>query len=335
MREIKVCPSLLLNGFDGYSTQAAKVLFDGARVSPFLEFDFEKGDIPGLGRKMEALSISGAQEKYAAVIDSGRIRLATEKERSTHILKPAPIDKISERKQIPANEHLTMQIASQVYGISTAANGLCFSSDNQPVYITRRYDVLSDGSKLKQEEVCSLVGRNEQVDGSEYKYDGSYKDIADVIRRVVPAWPVAMERYFRLVVFNYIFCNSDAHLKNFSLLYIDNDVMLAPAYDLINTEVHLHNGDFGLKMGLAEDFHKSDVYEKTGHPCQDDFRLFGRMIGISDKRIEMVISQFLALPDEVNTLVEKSFLNSDSIKRKYLRLVKERMSRFKRLSTEC
>jgi len=34
-----------------------------------------------------------------------------------------------------------MQIASQVYNIPTAANGLCFFQNDEPAYITRRFDM--------------------------------------------------------------------------------------------------------------------------------------------------------------------------------------------------
>ena len=153
MREIQVCPSLLVDGFSTYCPKASRMLFDGRKVSPWLDFNIEDELHTELAqRNMQNLSISGAQEKLAAVIDGGRIRLAKEGEQSTHILKPAPVDMVSLPKQIPMNEHLTMQIASQVYGIPTAANGLCFSADGQPVYITRRFDVQADGTKMAQED---------------------------------------------------------------------------------------------------------------------------------------------------------------------------------------
>ncbi len=70
---------------------------------------------------------------------------------------------------IPANEHLTMQIASQVYGISTAANGLCFTPrKGQTVYILR-FDILPDGSKLPMEDFASLIGRNEPTAGLHFQ----------------------------------------------------------------------------------------------------------------------------------------------------------------------
>ena len=87
------------------------------------------------------------------VLKDSRIRIAGADDRSTHILKPAPWDRtLLERKQIPANENLTMQIASQVYGIKTAENGLCFTSKGEIVYITKRFDILPDGSKLPMED---------------------------------------------------------------------------------------------------------------------------------------------------------------------------------------
>lgn len=332
MRTISICPSTLQDGHNTYCPGAVKSLFDGTKVSPYLDFAVEdEDDLEAISDSMQALSISGAQEKYAAIVENGTIRLAKEGERSTHILKPAPIDKISYRKQIPANEHLTMQIAKQVYGIETAENGLCFSSDNQLVYITRRYDVLRDGTRLKQEDFCALIGRNEQEHGTEFKYNGSYEDIAIAIRRYIPAWPVAMERFFRLVVFNYIYANGDAHLKNFSILYRGADIQLAPAYDLINTEMHIHGNDLGMSEGLSPRLNKSDVYDRTGHPCKEDFREFGRLIGLNDKRIETVLSAFSEFPPKVQELIDHSYFFDNSMRRNYYRIIEERRRRFNRI----
>ena len=65
------------------------------------------------------ISLSGAQVKYSAVIDNGVFRLTEPYERGTYILKPILSD-WDNREFSPANENLTMQIASQAYGIQTA-----------------------------------------------------------------------------------------------------------------------------------------------------------------------------------------------------------------------
>lgn len=333
MNKITTCPSLLTKGFDTYSPKAARMLFDGAKVSPMLDFDIDEfRTTADVENAMRRISVSGVQEKFPAVIVDGKIRIADGDEQSTHILKPAPWDHtLQNRKMIPANEHLTMQIASQVYGIQTAANGLCFTAKGQPVYITRRFDIMPDGTKLPMEDFASVIGKNEQTSGLQFKYNGCYEDIAKAIRANVAAWMVDMERFFELVVFNYIYANGDAHLKNFSLLLSGQDYRLAPAYDLLNTSLHVNGDDLGLDGGLSPDIEKSDVMERTGHPYRLDFERFGDRIGLVRKRIDKILDKYIVLPDEAKHLVDQSFL-SDKMKRNYIRIVNERISRFNRKS---
>lgn len=333
MIEIHSCPSALSEGFDTYSPSAARKLFDGKKVSPILDFGIDgfrrREDII---RAVNRISVSGAQEKFPSIIRGGKICLAAEGERATHILKPAPWDEtISTRKQIPANENLTMQIASQVYGIRTAANGLCFSPSGEVIYITKRFDLRGDGSRIGQEDFASLTGRDETSGGVNYKYDGCYADIAEAIRRYIPAWPVAMEEFFRIVTFNYIYGNGDAHLKNFSIVKSGEDYLLSPAYDLLNTAIHIDGDDFALSGGLSPALEKSDIYEKTGHPCREDFESFGRLIGLNERRIAAVLNPFTTLPQGATRLMRNSFLN-EKMKRAYLRTVKTRIQRFCRVN---
>lgn len=217
MNKLDRCPSTIREGYQTYSPEAAISLFGGVAPSHMLDFNIDEFRTAGpLVEAMHRISVSGVQEKFPALTDEGKIRLSDKDERSTHILKPAPWDlTLRDRKQIPANEHLTMQIASQVYGIDTAVNGLCFTTKGQPVYITRRFDLTADGAKLPMEDFAVLVGRNEDTDGKNFKYTGSYEDIAVAIHNNVSAWMVDMERFFNLVVFNYIYANGDAHLKTF------------------------------------------------------------------------------------------------------------------------
>ncbi|MBP5488781.1 MAG: HipA domain-containing protein [Bacteroidales bacterium] len=315
-----------------YSPRVLKTLFFGKQVSPYMDFS-----ISGLKKSGEAvaaverISVSGVQEKFPAVIDGGKIRLAMEGERSTHILKPAPWDEtIATRRHIPANEHLTMQIASHIYGIQTAHNGLCVSSDGQLVYITRRFDILPNGTKAEMEDFASVCGRNEQTDGVHFKYSGTYEDIAAGIRRYVPGWMVDMERFFDLVLFNYIYGNGDDHLKNFSLIRQGEDYRLAPAYDLLNTSLHVNGDDFGLDGGLSLSMVRSDEYERTGHPCRSDFEQFASLIGIVPVRASKLLDRYMSIPKETLSLVYSSYL-PEKLQRLYLRVVKERVARFIRI----
>lgn len=333
MIEIINCPSSLQTGYDRYSPDSLKLLFGGADVSPMLRFNIDESrKLKELMGAMHKISVSGVQEKFPAIIKDGEIKIAAKEERSTHIIKPYPWDiTLKDRKQIPANEHVTMQIASQVYGILTAANGLCFTPKGQPAFITRRFDILPDGLKLPMEDFASIVGKNEPTAGKQFKYNGSYEDIADAIRSNSAAWKMDMERFYELIVFNYIYANGDAHFKNFSLIFDGNDYRLSPAYDLLNTALHVNDTDFGLEEGLSSEVEKSDTYLSSRHPCRVDFERFGLKIGLDKSRIDAILDKYSYFPDAANHLLNQSFL-TEKLKRSYVRIVKERISRFNRLS---
>nr|WP_317040980.1 HipA domain-containing protein [Salegentibacter flavus] len=73
--------------------------------------------------------MSGVQEKFSVLLEKNKLRLIKEGEQGTYILKPIPtVGK--KRDQMPANEHLTMQIARQVYNIETAKMPFSFFKMN-------------------------------------------------------------------------------------------------------------------------------------------------------------------------------------------------------------
>ncbi len=91
------------------------------------------------------------------------------------------------------------------------------------------------------------------------------------------------------------------------------------------------NPILGLDRGLSPDIEKSDVMERTGHPCRLDFELFGIKIGLVKKRIDKILDKYTVFPEEARQLVDRSFL-SGKMKRNYVRVVNERISRFIRES---
>lgn len=333
MRDLHTCPSTLAYGFDTYSPIALKRLFSGHKTSHIFDTEIDKmrgGEEIRLA--MNRISVSGAQEKFPALIDKGAIKLSEDNEIPTHILKPAPWDEtLTSRKQLPANENLTMQIAAQAYGIKTAENGLCFTPSGDMVYITKRFDINPDGTKNHVEDFASVLEKTGEENGSSYKYDGTYNDIAKAIRKYIPAWMVATEAFFKLLVFNYIYGNGDAHLKNFSVIMQGEDYVLAPAYDLINTHIHINGPDFALEGGLSYDIPQSDVYERTGHPCRKDFENFAENIGLKEKRYQAILDCFMAIPSKTKELIANSYLNEKN-KRFYIRTIETNVARFIRKS---
>lgn len=321
MIEYNVCPSTLQEGFSSYSPAARKLLFDGKDVSPILDFDSPNNDnadnaayLKNVGR----ISLSGVQPKASLVLDNeGHLVKPAEGERGTYILKPAPSSyALLDRKYCPANEHLTMQLASQVYHIETAANAICFFRDDEAAYICRRFDVGPIGQKYSQEDFASLAGLTNANGGSNYKYSNlSYEECADIIRKYVKAAPVEILKFFRIVVFNYLTLNDDAHLKNFSLINRgDGEYHLAPAYDLINTSLHLSmNRIFALDKGL---FKEGMQLSDTRTVDRKDFDEFGRRIGLSARLVKRELNSFATEYPLAKYLIGHSFL-SESLKRSY------------------
>ena len=321
MTEINVCPSTLQEGFTTYSPAARRQLFDGKEVSHVLDFDSPNNDnadkeayLKNVGR----ISLSGVQSKASLVMNGeGRLVKPAEDERGTYILKPAPSSyALLDRKLCPANEHLTMQLASQVYHIETAANGLCFFRDGEAAYLCRRFDVGPNGQKYSQEDFASLAGLTNANGGSDFKYSNlSYEECADIIRKYIKAAPVEILKFFRIIVFNYLTLNDDAHLKNFSLINRgDGEYHLAPAYDLINTSLHLSMPRiFALDKGLFKEGMKLSDTKTVG---RKDFEEFGRRIGLSERLTKRELDFFATEQPLAKELIGRSFL-SESLKRSY------------------
>ena len=320
MRPITVCPSTLALGFSTYCPLAKRLLFDGKAVSHIfpemspkdLDVDRLQDTVQHIGR----ISLSGVQPKFSAIVGEDlRLRYTRDNERGHFILKPQPSSyHIINREFCAANENLTMQLASQVYRIETAANGLCFYENDEIAYISRRFDI-HGGGKYRQEDFASLMGLTKSNGGADYKYSrASYEDCADVIRRHVKAYRIDLLRFLRLVLFNFISLNDDAHLKNFSLINTGNEYRLTPAYDLINTSLHLVNHRiFALDKGLfKEGMQLSDVRQV----CRNDFEEFGHRIGLNDKTVQRELDFFAAVHPEAEQLIDRSFL-SEELKKQY------------------
>lgn len=334
MKKLDVCPSTLKSGFDTYSPEALRKLFDGRVVSHILPFD-SPGNSEDEGIEYAThvgrISLSGVQPKGGLVIgDDNKLVRPAEGQHSHYILKPAPSSyALLAREFCPANEHFTMQLAAQVYGIETAANALCFFRDGEAAYLTRRFDIAPEGQKHSQEDFASLAGLTKANGGHDYKYSNlSYEECASIIRRYVTAAQIDVLRFFQLVVFNYITLNDDAHLKNFTLISRDGkEYRLAPAYDLINTSLHLHQPRiFALDNGL---FKEGMSFSDVRTIDRGDFQEFGRRIGLPDRVVERELNRFATENTEAEGLINRSFL-SDDLKAHYNASMKYRQSTLKR-----
>lgn len=309
---INHCPSTLAEGNNTYSRAALKRLFNGKKVShlfasaaPFSD----ESTTEHFEQNRKQLSISGVQEKFSLLLDKNKLRLIDSGEQGEYILKPIP-SAGQHPEQMPANEHLTMQIARQVFGIETAENGLLFFTDGTPAYLTKRFDLHPQGGKWAQEDFASIAGLTPQTHGDNYKYQGSYLDVFQLLKQYVPAYKIEAPKLLQLIVFNYLFSNGDAHFKNFSLIETSfGDFKLSPAYDLINSRIHINDSDFALEQGLLP---PKDAQGKI----REQFLTLGKMAELSNQQTEKILLNLCSHKSQVLDLIGRSFL-ADQFKRNY------------------
>lgn len=317
---VKVCPGTLSEGFDTYSRTALKRVFQGKKVHHVLPYDSPTANpktVELFDENRKRISISGVQEKFSILLDKNKLRLIGENELGTYILKPIP-NNGKKPDQMPANEHLTMQIARQIYGIETAENALIFFKDGKPAYITKRFDVKEDGSKLAQDDFASLAERTPQTHGEHYKYLGNYLDLFKLMQKYLTTYKIEAPKLLGILVFNYLFSNGDAHFKNFSILETPmGDYRLSPAYDLLNSRIHIEDKDFALDDGLMpKNLAQGNISLQ--------FAKLAENAEINEKTFRGIMALMVSKSDLVEKMVAASFLN-DSIKRHYLKSYQERI----------
>ena len=314
LQNIKYCPSTLAEGFSTYSPSALRNMFYGKKVSHILDFDapiINEAVAEQFRQNSKIISVSGAQFKQSLILEKNKLRLTKPGEQGHYILKPIPFrPPFGKEEELPANEHLVMQIAKQVYGIATAECALIFFRDGSPAYITKRFDVHPDGSKTAQEDFASLSQTSKEKDGADYRFNGSYADIANLMKQFVGAYAIEIEKYFERVVFNYLFSNGDAHLKNFSLQQTaSGDYLLSPAYDLLDTHIHIPTDTyFALSDGLFSGSHETESFKVLGFYAYDDFYEFGRKIGLAETSINRLLDKYRMNLAKVKNLTECSYL---------------------------
>lgn len=135
---------------------------------------------------------------------------------------------------LAANEYLCLKAARSA-GILTPDFEL--SEDGQ-MLVLDRFDITDSGERFGFEDIASLMGLCVRDTLSDRKYQGSYEQIADVLKMLgLPA--AELERFFAQIAFSVMVRNGDAHLKNYAVIYSDNsDIRLSPMFDVVTTAIY-------------------------------------------------------------------------------------------------
>ena len=165
---------------------------------------------------------------------------------TTHILKPAG----SGFDDHDLNEHLCLDAARRAGLLVVRTTVERFGDESAAV--VDRYDRVARGDRIlrvHQEDLCQALGvpptRKYQNEGGP-----SPRDIAGLFRCAMPTRVAddALWRFADARIWNWFVAGTDAHAKNYSVLLADNQVRLAPMYDMASA---LPDGTHEKKLRLA------------------------------------------------------------------------------------
>lgn len=185
-------------------------------------------------RKELRLSLAGAQPKVPVVLVNNRVALPERGQPTTHIVKPA----IPRFEASTENEALVMRLAATV-GLDVAPVE-ARTTLSEPYLLVTRYDRRSDSDvvrRLHQEDFCQAMAIPPE---NKYEAEGgpTFAASFDLLRAACTRPAIEVLKLLDAAIFNLVVGNSDAHGKNFSLLYVDGEVRLAPLYDLLSTAAY-------------------------------------------------------------------------------------------------
>ena len=217
-------------------------------------------------------------------------------------------------KTYPVRIFLTT--SSIILGVAVIIASNIFSESNKSAFdnlFTGIYEGVDLVVQPIQEDFAQITNKTKETHGESYKYEGSYLEIGELIKKFVPASMIAIENFFKLVLFNYVFSNGDAHLKNFSLVRNEfAEMELSPSYDLMSTIIHTP-GERDTALDLYDKDHESEYYDTYGHYGRTEFIEFAKRLGIVEVRYMRIINEFIENDTEVNDFIQNSSLSNKAL----------------------
>lgn len=271
------------------SNQEAQELLASLDQRPFL-----------IGEEGVRMSAGGAQNKLMVCFNKEQLLLPLYGSPSTHILKP----QMKDFRESVFNEFFCMKLAKDL-GLNTA-NAEIIWIENQAYYLTERYDRVKTESGIirqHQEDFCQALNI-----APELKYQSergpSLIDCMQLIDTKVAKGAMkgaSKIDFIKIIIFNYLVGNGDAHGKNFSLLYRSNEEALAPFYDLLSTVVYYNpfKSKMAMKLGGTYKFRSVDLekFKKLALELDIKFSLIEKQMRFFEKNI---LKKARDLADEFN-----------------------------------
>lgn len=210
-------------------------------------------------------SLAGIQLKFSAIYEAkGGLTIPA------HGVGGSWIVKLPSRsfEGVPENEYSMMALASLV-GIDVPAVDLVdvATIENLPegigeisgqAFVIERFDRLDDGTPVHIEDFAQVFGVYPAN-----KYDkANYANIGSVVAAESSDTDIA--EFIRRLTFNMLIGNSDMHLKNWSMRYLNRrSAVLSPAYDFVATIAYLPDEKAALRISRTKRYREFTEDELT------------------------------------------------------------------------
>ena len=250
------------------------------------------------------MSIQGVQPKLSAKLNvKGKVFEVVDTG-GRFILKPQN----QLYRCLPENEAITMHLASAV-GIETPFHGMIYAKDGTLTYFIKRFD-RQGYRKRALEDFAQLAGLSRVT-----KYNYSMERLVPILEQHCTFPTLEKLKLLRLTLFNYLVGNEDAHLKNFSLIRLNQKVQLSPAYDLLNTTIVMKVTE---ELALPLNGKKNNLNRNLFFNYYAIDRL-----NLTERVIDQVDQEFRSSIDSWKSLIEKSFL-TEELKQEYWEVISQR-----------
>lgn len=309
MEKCLYCYQELAEGQTDFHPRCAKKIF-GSATAPVLPYS--RDEIAKLAEEVirSQTTLTGVQAKLSLDINKGERH---QPQRFTivglwgrYILKP----QTDTFRSLPELEDLTMHLA-ELAKIRVVPHSLLRFADGELCYITKRIDRSETGEKFAMEDMCQLSERL-----TEYKYKGSYEQIAKLISGYSSTPKLDTINFWEQVIFSWLTGNADMHLKNFSLYSTQKGIYtLTPGYDMLSTVIVMpeDNEEVALTLG-----------GKKRRIKRTDFEIAMNNSGLEDKIIKNSFAKFIKSIDKWCHFIDLSFLPND-MKEQYKTLLKAKV----------
>lgn len=307
-----ICYNKLSDSEKDYHKVCLKKFFN-SEIPPVFDIDESNLDKTALEMINKQFSVTGVQPKILLdILKEKQNKIQNEKNpkrtlfrildsTGNYILKTQSV----QYEQVPENEDLTMHLA-EICGIKTAKHCLVRLNSGNLAFLTKRFD-RKGKEKIPVEDMCQLT---ETL--TERKYKSSNEKIGKTIDKFSTYPKIDKGIFFDTVLFSFITGNADMHLKNYSLMNVNDVVKLTPAYDLLSTKLILRNLD-PEECALT-------INGKKKNLTINDINEFGKNLGLTDIQINNSLKIYSKNKEKLFDKITSSFLNKNS-KKEYISLL--------------